>query len=53
MTENDLLDDIDYIKSIAKDGQQAALVGGRIGLMWGPTHDGHIFCSVGNPIKDV
>ena len=35
MTENDLLDDIDYIKSIAEDGQQAALVGGRIGLMWG------------------
>ena len=35
MTQTDILDDIDYIKSVAEGGEQAPLVGGRIGLMWG------------------
>ncbi|MEP6342307.1 MAG: hypothetical protein ABJ275_03255 [Maricaulaceae bacterium] len=35
MTQKEILDDIDYIKSIAEGGVQAPLVGGRIGLMWG------------------
>ena len=35
MTEDTIIDDINYIKSIAEGGEQTPLIGGRIGLMWG------------------
>lgn len=35
MTEDTIIDDINYIKSIAEGGVQTPLIGGRIGLMWG------------------
>lgn len=35
MTKADILNDIDYIKTIAEEGRTAPLIGGRIGIMWG------------------
>lgn len=35
MTSKNVIDDIDYIKSLAEGGVKAPLVGGRIGLIWG------------------
>lgn len=34
MTEADVLHDISYLKSVAEEGRNAPLLGGRIGLMW-------------------
>lgn len=35
MTNNHILDDLNYASALAKEGASAPLVGGKIGLMWG------------------
>lgn len=35
MTQEKLIEDLDYIKTLAEEGARAPLVGGPIGLMWG------------------
>lgn len=35
MTKNEILDDLDYIKTLAIEGKNAPMLGGWIGLMWG------------------
>jgi len=35
MTKSEILDDLEYVKSLAEEGRAAPLLGGRIGLMWG------------------
>ncbi|MEP3889418.1 MAG: hypothetical protein ABJN69_03065 [Hellea sp.] len=35
MTKEQIIADLDYVSSIAKDGANSPLLGGRIGLMWG------------------
>lgn len=35
MTKSEILDDLDYVKSMAEEGRTTPLLGGRIGLMWG------------------
>lgn len=34
MTKSEILEDIGYLKSVAEEGRNAPLLGGRIGLMW-------------------
>ncbi|MCF6220829.1 MAG: hypothetical protein L3J65_06930 [Robiginitomaculum sp.] len=35
MTKSDILEDIDYVKTLAEEGKNAPILGGRIGLWWG------------------
>ncbi len=35
MTKNDILNDLDYVRTMAEEGQNAPLLGGRFGLWWG------------------
>ncbi len=35
MAQSNILDDLDYVKSVAEAGQKAPLLGGGIGLWWG------------------
>jgi len=35
MTNDQILDDLNYASALAREGASAPLVGGRIGLMWG------------------
>lgn len=35
MTKQDILNDLDYVKSLAEEGRVALQLGGRIGLLWG------------------
>lgn len=35
MTKSDILNDLDYVKTLAEEGRNAPLLGGRIGLWWG------------------
>jgi len=35
MTDSEILNDIDYIKSLAEEGRNSPLLSGRIGLWWG------------------
>jgi hypothetical protein len=35
MTKTEILQDLDYVKTMAEEGKNAPLLGGRIGLMWG------------------
>lgn len=35
MTKSEILDDLDYVKTLAEEGKNAPLLGGRIGLWWG------------------
>lgn len=35
MTNDQILDDLDYASALAREGASAPLVGGKIGLMWG------------------
>ena len=35
MTKTEILDDLDYIKTLAEEGRSAPLLGGRFGLWWG------------------
>ncbi len=35
MTKSNILDDIDYVKTLAEEGKNAPMLGGRIGLWWG------------------
>jgi len=35
MTRSEMIDDLNYMKTLAEEGRNAPLVGGRIGLMWG------------------
>ena len=35
MTKTEILNDLDYIKTMAEEGRNAPLLGGPIGLMWG------------------
>ena len=35
MTKSDILNDLDYVKTLAEEGRNAPLVGGRVGLWWG------------------
>lgn len=51
MTKADILNDLDYVKTLAEEGRNAPLLGGRIGLMWGLllaiTFTGHWFIASG------
>lgn len=35
MTKSDILNDLDYVKTLAEEGRNAPLIGGRVGLWWG------------------
>jgi len=35
MTKSEILEDLDYIKTLAEEGKNAPLLGGRIGIWWG------------------
>ncbi|NNC37377.1 MAG: hypothetical protein EX271_05590 [Acidimicrobiales bacterium] len=35
MTKTEILNDLEYVKSMAEEGRTTPLLGGRIGLMWG------------------
>lgn len=35
MTKSDILSDLDYVKTLAEEGRNAPLLGGRIGIWWG------------------
>lgn len=35
MTKSDILSDLDYVKTLAEEGRNAPLLGGRFGLWWG------------------
>ncbi|MEE9433404.1 MAG: hypothetical protein V3V15_04110 [Sphingorhabdus sp.] len=35
MTQTEILEDLDYVKTLAEEGRHAPLLGGRIGLWWG------------------
>jgi len=35
MTKSEILDDLDYVKTLAEEGKNAPLLGGRFGLWWG------------------
>lgn len=35
MTNADIIDDLDYVKTLAEEGRNAPLLGGRVGLWWG------------------
>lgn len=35
MTKTEILDDIEYVTALAREGRNAPYLGGRIGLMWG------------------
>ena len=35
MTKSELLSDLDYVKTLAEEGRNAPLLGGRFGLWWG------------------
>jgi len=35
MTKTEILDDLDYVKTLAEEGKNAPLLGGRFGLWWG------------------
>lgn len=35
MTKADILDDLDYVKTLAEEGKNAPQLGGRIGIWWG------------------
>lgn len=35
MTKADILSDLEYVKTLAEEGRNAPLLGGRLGVMWG------------------
>lgn len=35
MTKTEILDDLDYVKTLAEEGKNAPLLGGRLGIWWG------------------
>lgn len=60
MTKTEILDDIEYVKTLAEQGRNAPLLAGRITLLWGvlltialPTHWAALTGHIGIPVENV